>query len=176
METVVAPSLSASFNPNNITIKDGASGTLTITLNSVGSYTGTVNFSCGTLPAHISCSFVPPSLMFAAGQTTATDVLAIHTNSQVSLLNEPPNGRPSTRVFLALGLWPILVLPLAGLRRRWPGISTLLVLAFLAVSLGALSGCAGHKDQAAPGMYSIPVTLQLSGGATQDLSVSVTVQ
>ena len=176
VETVVAPSLSASISPGSLTIADGASGTLTITLTSIGSYTGTVNFSCGTLPAHVSCTFAPPSLTIAAGQGTATDVLTINTNSQVSLLSEPPNGRPLAPVFLAIGLWPFLVLPLAGLRRRWPRRSMLLVFAILAVGLGALSGCATHKDQAAPGTYSIPVVLQLSGGSTQDVSVSVTVQ
>lgn len=176
VETVVAPSLSASFSPSSLTIANGASGTLTITLDSIGSYMGTVNFSCGTLPAHVSCSFAPPSLTITAGQTTATDVLTINTNSQVSLLSEPPNGRPLTRVFLAIGLWPMLVLPLAGLRRRWPRISMLIAFAFLAAGLGVFSGCAAHSDLAAPGTYSIPVVLQLSGGSTQDLSVNVTVQ
>ena len=68
VETIVAPSLSASISPGSLTIADGASGTLTITLTSIGSYTGTVDFSCGTLPAHVSCSFAPPSLTIASGQ------------------------------------------------------------------------------------------------------------
>jgi uncharacterized repeat protein (TIGR03803 family) len=176
IETVVAPSLSASISPASLTIADGASGTLTITLTSIGSYTGTVGFSCGALPAHVSCSFAPPSLTIISGQTTATDVLTINTNSQISSLSEPPNGRSLTRVYLAIGLWPFLALPLARLRRRWPRLSMLLAFAILAVGLSALGGCAAHKDQAAPGTYSIPVVLQLSGGSTQDVSVSVTVQ
>ena len=173
-ETVVTPSVTANVSPSTLTVTPGSSGTLTITLTTVGGFTGTVNFSCGSLPQYVGCSFAPPSLTIAAGQTTATDVLTITTNNSSMAMATPPEGQ--SRIFFAIGLLPFWILPLARFRRRSSHVSRWLVLALLAVGLGAVCGCGGHKDTAAPGTYSIPITLQLSGGATQQVTANVIVQ
>jgi hypothetical protein len=149
-------------------------------LTTVGGYTGTVALSCGSLPPDIGCSFAPPSLTIAAGQTTATDVLTITTNNSTNNSSmtkaDPPGGQRSGRVFFAIGILPLLLLPLVRVRRKLSRVSQLLALAILAVGLGAFWGCGGHSHVAAPGTYSIPITLQLSGGATQQVTASVIVQ
>lgn len=179
-ETVVTPSVTASVSPGTLTVLPGSSGTLTITLTTVGGYTGTVALSCGSLPPDIGCSFAPPSLTIAAGQTTATDVLTITTNNSTNNSSmtkaDPPGGQRSGRVFFAIGILPLLLLPLVRVRRKLSRVSQLLALAILAVGLGAFWGCGGHSHVAAPGTYSIPITLQLSGGATQQVTASVIVQ
>jgi len=175
-ETVVTPSITTSVSPSTLTVAPGSSGTLTLTLTTVGGFTGTVALSCGSLPAHIACSFAPPSLTIAAGQTTATDVLTITTNNPVMARLNPPAAASSGRMLFAISLLPFLALPLAGIRRGSRRVHRWLALAILAVGLGAFSGCGGPSDLAAPGTYSIPITLQLAGGTTQQVAATVVVQ
>ncbi len=175
-ETVVTPSVTASVSPSTLTVTPGSSGTLTITLTTVGGFTGTVNLSCGTLPPHIGCSFNPASLTIAAGQTTATDVLTITTNNSSMAMADRPGGQSSDRLFFAISLMPFGVLSLAGFGRRRSRLSGWLGLALFAVGLSAFCGCGGQSHDAAPGTYSIPITLQLSGGGTQQVTASVIVQ
>jgi hypothetical protein len=179
-ETVVTPSVTASVSPSTLTVKPGSSGTLTLTLTTVGGFTGTVSFSCGSLPKYVGCSFAPSSLTIAAGQTTATDVLTIttnnSTNNSMTSRADSPSTQSSDHVLLAISLLPFWVLPLARFRRRSSRVSRWLALAILAVGLGAFCGCGGQPHLAAPGTYSIPITLQLSGGATQQVTASVIVQ
>jgi hypothetical protein len=137
-ETVVTPTVTANVSPSTLTVAPGSSGTLTVTLTTVGGYTGTVSFSCGSLPAYVGCSFAPPSLTIAAGQTTATDVLTITTNNSTpsSSMNraDPPAVRASGRVLFAVSLLPLWLLPRARVRRKWSRVSRSLALAFLAVA------------------------------------------
>jgi uncharacterized repeat protein (TIGR03803 family) len=175
-ETVVTPTVSASFSPSTLTVAPGSSGTLTLTLTPVGGFTGTVNFSCGSLPPYVGCSFAPPSLTIAAGQTTSTDVLTITTNNTSMSRADRPGSQLPDRLFLAITLLSFWVLPVARFRRGSLRVSRLFGLAILAVGLGAFCGCGGHKDLAAPGTYAIPITLQLPGGATQQVTANVVVQ
>jgi Pro-kumamolisin, activation domain/Bacterial Ig-like domain (group 3) len=43
--------------PSALTIEDGQTGTATLSVFPLGGFSQTVQFSCGTLPAHVSCSF-----------------------------------------------------------------------------------------------------------------------
>ncbi len=105
-ETVVTPSVSASVNPGTLTIKSGSSGTLTITLTPAGDYTGTVTFSCGTLPAHVSGSFAPPSIVIAAGSGPVTDTLTVHTDApQTAMLLRQPADSSRNNTSYAATFW-----------------------------------------------------------------------
>jgi uncharacterized repeat protein (TIGR03803 family) len=180
-ETVVTPSVSAAFNPGTLTIASGSSGTLTLTLTPANGYTGTVGLSCGAnLPPHLSCSFAPASIVIAAGSGPVTDVLTINTAAQTAaflqrLLHEGGGGRS---VILACIL-PISFLSLIGLRRKGPklpGFLTGALLLLLTLSSAAfLSGCGNVSPITPNGTYSVPVVLNLSGGSTQNLAVSITV-
>lgn len=183
-ETVVAPSVSASFNPASININPGASGTIAITITPTGGYSGTVTFSCGTLPAHVSCTFAPPSLTFAAGGGAQTDTLTINTAAStnataVSLMNSDRSGS----VFPAMLLWlPGSLGALAGVfrrklkrhvaRRLW--VIAILCLGLAAVGVG--TGCGGSSKDAKAGTYSIPVKITLANGSSQTVDATVTVQ
>ncbi len=178
-ETVVTPAVSASFSPGTLTVAAGSSGTMALTLTPTGGYIGTVTFSCGALPAHVSCTFAPPSLTIASGASSLTDTLTIHTSSITTAAVEKPHGGDSSQLILAA----LLLVPFSGLalfdRRPKASLLRLTALCLLVLGLGAVSGCGSSspsRTQAAPGSYSIPITLQLSGGATESVSASLIVQ
>ena len=123
-ETVVTPSITTSVSPGTLTIKSGSSGKLTLTLTPAGDYTGTVTFSCGTLPAHVSCSFAPPSITIAAGSGPVTDTLTVSTGTTQSaaLLDQP--GTPSHHDISYAAFWlPGSLLGMFAFRRRRKTIS-----------------------------------------------------
>ena len=100
METVITPTVSASIAPSSLTIQSGKSGQLVITLTPDGGYTGTVNFSCGTLPPHVSCAFAPPSLTIAAGSGPVMDTLTVSTGAPLmARLRKPFGGVTSSGLF-----------------------------------------------------------------------------
>ena len=181
-ETVVTPSVSASANPATLTIKSGSSGQLIITLAPAGDYSGTVNFSCGTLPPHVSCSFAPPTLTIAAGSGPVTDVLTVNTNApQAAALLEQRGEGTGNSIFATLTL--SLPGPLAGMillvrRKRLRAASRNFWMAamLLLFCVAALTSCAASTNKAAAGTYNIPIGLTLSGGVTQNISVTVIVE
>ena len=180
-ETVVTPSVSASFSPGTLTVVSGSSGVLTLTLTPMNGFTGVVTFSCGTLPAHVSCTFAPPSLSIAAGAASATDTLTINTASTTTgLLRLPATGIAEGGVAMAMLLW----LPGFSLRRRRTRTPRLLLGCLFGIALASvvtLSGCGGSNTffastRAAAGTYSIPVTLTLASGSQQVVTTTVVVQ
>lgn len=189
-ETVVTPGVSAAVSPDNLTIQPGASGQLTITLTPTGDYTGTVTFSCGTLPAHVSCTFAPPSVTIAAGSGPVMDTLTISTDApSTSAMAATVNRGAPTAPIVAGALWlPGFALPgalavlfgVAPRRRRLPSqapLRSLRVFAILGlIACGLLSSCGGSNNDAKAGTYTIPVSVSVGGGATQNISVSVVIQ
>ena len=104
-ETVVTPTISTSISPGSLTIQSGKSGQLVITITPNDGYTGTINFSCGTLPAHVSCTFAPTSLTITAGSGPVTDTLTVNTSAPtVAKLERPLNGIPSGGL-MATAFW-----------------------------------------------------------------------
>jgi len=185
-ETIVPVGVSATVSPNPLTIKSGSSGTLTITLTPTGGYTGTVSFSCGTLPANASCTFNPTSVAITASTTTATDILTVNTTTAPAsaMLSAPhPSGRGSG-VFSALALvLPGSLFALFGLKRRkqYPALRRLLMVTLFCLAtlwVGTLSGCGGSSKstKTAPGSYTVPMTLSLGGGASQTVNATIIIQ
>jgi hypothetical protein len=179
-ETIVALGLAANVNPNPLTIPRGSSGTLTLTLTPQGGLTGPVSFSCGTLPAHLSCNFAPPSITLPSSGGPATDVLTVNTAATSTALLMPPGG--ANGVLAAIMLWlPISLLGLS--RRKWRKIPIARMLAMLTLlwigfaGIAAMVGCGkGSSDATPAGTYSIPISLTFAGGTSQTVNATVTVQ
>jgi hypothetical protein len=183
-ETIVPVGISATVSPNPLTIKSGSSGTLTITLTPTGGYTGTVSFSCGTLPTDASCTFAPTSVAITASTITATDTLTVNTTkapaSAMLSAPHPSGGGSGVYSAVAFGL-PGSLIALFGLKRRKqsPALRRLLIVTLFCVAtlwVGALSGCGGSSTKTAPGSYTVPVTLSLSGGASQTVNATIIIQ
>ncbi len=185
-ETIVTPGFTAAASPTSLTISAGSSGTTTLTATPVGGYTGTLNLACGTLPAHLSCSFSPAALAIT-GSTAATATLTFATNASAALrIPARPGGWSAPATFAATLLWPGCAgLLWLGLRKRqMPGKLRGLRLAIVVgwLSLGTmlgLSGCGGSSNSnhnVASGSYPVAVTLTpAAGGAGTAQTVTVTV-
>jgi hypothetical protein len=168
-------------NPSSLTIKSGSTGTTVITVTPTGGFTGTVNFSCGTLPTDVTCSFAPASVTVASGGTAPTTTLTVGTSGTASAsLGGSPSGTMLPEVFVAMILLP-MGLTRRILRMRKAGGSWLLSLLLVATASLAtagvigLAGCGGSGSKGTPpGNYSVPVEVT-SGGTTVPLNLSITV-
>jgi hypothetical protein len=178
---VVAPSYTLAANPSSLTIKSGSSGTTVITVTPTGGFTGTVNFSCGTLPTDVTCSFSPASVTVASGGTAPTTTLTVGTSGTASAsLRGGSAGTFLPEVFVAMILLPL------GFTRRilrvrksgGPWLMGLLLVAtasLAAAGIIGLAGCGGSGSKGTPaGNYSVPVEVT-SGGTTIPLNLSITV-
>jgi len=181
-ETVVTPGVTASVNPTSLSIQPGSSGQLAITITPIGGYTGTIDFSCGTLPAHVSCTFAPPTLTLN-GAGPFTDTLTVSTNATATAQLRIPgeSGRFDSLALAALLWLPGSIAAMFGLKRRKTKHSTSrpvlwMIAILLWIGAGALSSCGGKSSFAAPGTYTIPITLTVSGGSTQSINATVVVE
>jgi hypothetical protein len=178
---VVTPSYTLAANPSSLTIKSGSTGTTVITLTPTGGFTGTVNFSCGSLPTDVTCGFAPGSLTVPSGSALTTTLTVGTSGTTTASLREGPNGTLLPEIFVAM-----ILLPLGFTRRMLrarkggnPWLMGLLLLAttgLAAAGVAAISGCGGSsKKTTAAGTYTVPVEVT-SGGTTVPLSLSITVQ
>ncbi len=180
-QTVVFATISLSASPTSLTITHGSSGTATITVTPMGAYSGSLSFSCGTLPTYASCAFSPATLTFSASATAQATTLTINTKSTTSAMlrsGEGVNGKiDRTQVVAAAFFLPLGLLGLAA-RRRGSVLRAGLLMLTIALSLGAigLSGCGGSSTPTvAAGTYTVPVVATVNGSTTT-LNLSITVQ
>ena len=177
-----APGYTLSASPSSLTIQSGSTASTVITLTPTGGFTGTVNFSCGTLPSLVTCSFAPASLTVTSATTAPTTTLTIGTTgTTTAFLRNGPAGGVLPGIFAAL-----ILLPLGFMRRILrtrttgsPWLACLLLLAgatLAAAGMLGMAGCGGSSKSSTPaGTYSIPITVT-SGGTTVPLNLSITVQ
>jgi hypothetical protein len=186
--TPIASSITALLNPAALTIKQGTTGTTTLTVTPVSGFTGTLNFSCSSLPSSASCGFSPVSLAFtSASSAPQSSVLTVSTNSStIGAMHPLPSGSHGgnqSGIFFAA----LLAFPLAftrkgrNLLRRHSAISIALCLITL-VGLGALSGCSTGSTSPSTaattpvGTYTIGVTLAGAPAGTPALNLQINVQ
>jgi hypothetical protein len=178
---VAAPGYTLSANPSFLLIKSGSTGSTVITVTPTGGFTGTVNFSCGTLPSEVSCSFAPASVTVSSAAAQTTNLTIGTTGTPVASLRDGPGGTLLPGIFVAMILLP-LGFTRRILRARKAGSPWLMGLLLVATaSLAAagmlgLAGCGGKSTSSTPpGTYSIPIDVT-SGGTTSPLSLSIIVQ
>ncbi len=175
-EIVTAPAVSASASPTSLSIKSGQTGNSTLSIATVGGYSGSVSLACGTLPAHISCAFSSTSLAFTGANNTLTSTLTISTNANAALTTP---SRPGSRLIPLQAIAACMLLPLFGLLaiRRGSVFRAVLLTLLLLLTSGAvlgLSGCSGSNNNATAGIYSVPVNIT-AGSATSSVTLSVTI-
>lgn len=156
--------------PATLNIQAGQSGTATLNLIPLGGFAQTVQFSCGTLPANVSCGFSPASVT-PDGVNPSTTTLTVKTSG--ALLSRAGNSAIWSVSATALP-GGMLLLPL-GRRRRING--TLALLGLLILLLAGL-GCGGGstmQTSTTPQTFTLNVTSSGSAGSkTVPLVVNIT--
>jgi outer membrane lipase/esterase len=177
-EVIVAPTFTASVAPNSMTLARGGIGATTLTLTPAGGYTGNFLITCGTLPAHFSCTPAKASLTVVDATSVATAVTISTDVATAAVDPHHPGGGTAPVLFALAGL------PLWGLvsfkRRQRKGKRglPLLALALLLCCAGVgLTGCAGDSkaNDAVDGTYTIPLVVTPATGSATTVNLTVVV-
>ena len=177
---VGAPNFTVAVSPATATITAGQSVAATLTITPVAGYSGTVSFSCGTLPSLATCAFAPSSVTPSNG-TAATTKLTITTTAS-SAETQRGAGRSLEPVVWASVVF-LLFIPGRWLKRCRHRIYSLLLVLFL-ISLsgcgGSNSSSSGDTTSSAPSTPGTPTGMQTitvsANDSTGKLSHSVTLQ
>lgn len=184
--TVQQPSYKLSAAPSAITIQQGSSGSVTLTVTPQNGFHEQVSFTCdaSTLPKGVACNFSPASVT-PDGSHAVTATLTVQTTSATTASIDRSRTRPADWLPRSGVMLALVVLLIRPMRRKacLAGLAVLLS----AVCLGGVSGCGGegtnsnaggtqNLNATPPGNYSIHVDSSVGGqqGATP-LTVSLTV-
>jgi hypothetical protein len=175
--TVVAPDFTLTANPASSTIKAGQSATFAINMTGVGGYGGTVNLSCGSLPAGAACNFSNKTL---SGSSTSS-TLTITTTAPSAMLERP--GSSSARIAVWAVLLGLCFSPRRVLRSRKHLARIMTALLLTMGSVLYLSGCGGSssstpKNTGTPtGTQTITITgADSESGPSHNLNIQLIVQ
>ena len=177
-ETITAATIAVSVSPTTLTVTHGSSGNVTITATPMGAYSGTLTFSCGTLPSNASCSFSPATITFSASGTAQTSTLTFSTQAAHALLERDPLAQRISEVLAATLLLPM---GLAGFACRRHRLGLFLLLIVMTGAAAGLTGCGGSGNNGTSsspttptGSYTVPVIVTVNGtSSTTSLSVVV---
>ena len=143
---VGAPDFTVAVSPGTATITPGQSVAATLTITPVAGYSGTVSFSCGTLPNLAACAFAPSSVTPSNG-TAATTKLTITTTAPSAQTQRGAVRSLEPIVWTSVVL--LLFLPGHWLKRCRRRIYSLWLLLFLI----SLSGCGGSNTSSSGGRH-----------------------
>ena len=177
---------SLGVNPSRVTMATSQNATVTVNVNSNGTFADTIGLGCASLPAGVFCHFSSPSVKLTADGSASVQ-LTIDTNNPLgggsSAMNSSPISSPQmTSKFSLAGLFlPISVLfgfVFWRLRRRTAGFFSMALILLLSAAALVVTGCNSYSvNTAAPGNYVIQVTG--TGASTnaqqyQDVSLTIT--
>jgi len=158
---------SIGVNPSSVTMATSQNATVTVNLNSNGSFADTIGLGCASLPAGVFCHFSSPSAKLTADGSASVQ-LTIDTNNPLSggssAMNRPAvNIQPKTSKFSLAGLFLPFSLFFGSvfwrLRRRSATFLSMAMLLLLSAAALMVTGCNSFSmSTAAPGTYMIQVT------------------
>lgn len=193
--TGTAPDFSVSIAPATISLKQGQSGSATVSVTPINaaSLTGPmfVTLSCSGLPDQSACSFTPENIEIPVGATAAINSSVVIATQATSLAKAEPNlNRGAKPVSLALMLPGMLVLgglAVGARRRRFLSHIVLLGLVAFVSVLGTVA-CAplyNYRNHGPSpnlptpaGTYSVTIAAQSSNGVsatTHTTTIALTV-
>jgi uncharacterized protein (TIGR03118 family) len=162
-----------------LTVSNGKSGTVNVSLAGTNGFSGPVTFSCSGLPTGDSCTFSPTTVSVSGTTATAVAVsiaTAATASTGMAQLNQHGAGYGLTLAFMG----PLGLLALLGIRRRSMLLrGTALAFALVLMSAGVVGCGSSSKDQSLP-PPAAPVTTNITinataGSTTHTIPVALTV-
>ncbi len=184
---IAAPDFTIAATPTSASVTPGQTATFTFTVSPVAGYSGTVKFSCGTLPSAAACAFTPSSVA-PSGGSPVSSTLTVTTAGATAMLTTERRSRPSLPPWIPAGGLAIAgAMGLAcapGKIRRWNRQLRLLSWGLLLASLSlSVISCGGGGNSAPSnpgtpaGSYTISVNASDSAGGPQHaVSIALSVQ
>jgi hypothetical protein len=184
---VAAPDFTIAATPTSASVTPGQTATFTFTVSPVAGYSGTVKFSCGTLPSVAACAFTPSSVA-PPGGSPVSSTLTVTTAGATAMLTMERRSRPSLPPWIPVGGLAIAgAMGLAfapGKIRPWNRQLRLLSWGLLLASLSlSVISCGGGGNSAPSnpgtpaGSYTISVNASDSAGGPQHaVSIALSVQ
>ena len=161
-QIVTAPDFGLTTNVNTLTLKEGQTGDVTISLDPVGGFKGSVQFTCSGLAANSQCTFSPASLTADGSNAKQTDQMTITTKGPntgtVAMIHRGnPDGVMLAGIFWLPGL---LVGGLLFWQRKklTAKYRVLLILLVAAAVISGAVGCGSTPPYTAPGASLVTVT------------------
>ena len=174
----VTPGFTLSAAPATLTLAQGATGTVLVSIAGNSTFNGAITLSCSGAPTEASCAASPATVTLAAGQTAAMSIVVATTppnNNYQAKSTHPITPWSGTLGGLSVAGLAFVLWPRRRLRSR-----LLAIVAVAAVALGtlsALTGCSsgGHTFAGTTaGTYTLTVTAT-SGAITQTQTISLTI-
>jgi hypothetical protein len=185
-QTVTAPAFTLTAAPTSLTLRQGQTGQITITLTPTGGYTGSLSLACTGAPQNAACTFTPATLTADGSDTPVTSVLSIATDGSntgtVSLLQPlppPADGSLLRYALLPAGVFGWLIF--RQRKRLSPAAQRALWMAVFLCTVAGISACGAPSPKPPPppttpvGTSTMTVTAAASGGISQTLTVTIMV-
>jgi hypothetical protein len=163
--------LTVSPAQTQLTVAPSGSVSDALTLTAASGFTGTLQFSCGGLPADATCSFSPASYTFTGSSNSASVAMTVQTGVSASA-GQGPLARPGLTALAGVLCVPLLAL-LGG--RRRPRVQLLMLVLLLGSACGLVTAC-GSSPESPAGTSTVQVVASGTSGFQQTTSVTLTVQ
>ena len=164
---------SLSPGSSQVTVMQGSSQTLAISLSPVNGFTGAVsNFSCSGLPAETSCSFNPTTVAGGSGSTTLTIATAPLGQQRRRASNDDrkPWWSATATVFL-LGMC-LVAIPGSRRRQLQPMLLMLALVILIPSCGGGGGGGGGVTNNPVPSISSLSPSQLAAGSVGQTLTIT----
>jgi hypothetical protein len=181
-----APDYSLTLSAADLTIIKGQTGTLKVVVTANPNLDSSVTFACSGLPAESTCSFSPPVLNVAGGQTGVA-TLTIGTKAALATADLRRENRPPR--LLASAVLTCVLCCVVPFGAKWRRMWMLVLIVFALSGAVALIGCGsggGSRSSSAPpdpgtpaGTSVVTVTATAMSGTTpvtHTASVTLAVQ
>lgn len=166
--TATISDYSVQAQPSTLTVGPGQSAATTLAVLPIGGSTQTIQFSCGTLPANLTCTFSPAKVTLDGTDVAPVKLVIGNANTTASLVTNKSLIGVGGSIAFALMLVPF------GRRRR---LKWLLIIGALVLVPFSVTGCggSGNSSFAKKGTYAIDVNMSANGGITRATTIVVTV-